>query len=111
MPFYNPTGDSAFVTVVDFKDITTWRSNVAEELAANPFLVNGDHLLFTGYIEEPDDKSCIHHNFYELNNELLCIDRNSGQVLWQDWVGGAHIVMDENRVAYVPATSDFAPPA
>jgi outer membrane protein assembly factor BamB len=110
MPFYNPTGDSDFVPVINFKGVTTWRYNWTEELAANPFLVSGDHLLFAGYVQEPDDESPIHHDFYESNNELLCIDINSGQILWQDWIGGAHIVMGENHVVYVPATSDFVPP-
>ncbi len=108
MPFYKPTGDSDFVHVIDFKGVTTWRYNWTEELAANPFLVNGDRLLFAGYVREPD-QSGIRNHFYELNTELLSIDMNSGQVLWQDWVGSPNLVMDENSVVYVPATRNFVP--
>lgn len=107
-PFYNPTGDSDFVPVINFKGLITRRYNWTEEWAANPFLVNGDRLLFAGYVQKPDGSST-HHDFYELNTELLSIDINSGQVLWQDWIGTPDLVIGENQVVYVPATRDFVP--
>jgi outer membrane protein assembly factor BamB len=107
-PFYNPTGASAFVPVINFKGIITWRYNWEQELTPNPFVIDGDHLLFAGHVQEPDRSE--NNVFSRLNSELLCININSGQVLWQDWIGNPNLIIDENHILYVPSTRDFVPP-
>lgn len=106
--FYNPIGDSAFVPVINFKGIITWRESWMKDPTHSPFLIDGNRLLFAGYMQEPDKSK--HNNFRELNSELLCIDINSGQVLWQDWIGMPDLLMDEGHILYVPTTRDFVPP-
>ncbi len=106
-PFYSPTGDSAFVPVINFKDITTWRYNHFKELEPLPFLIDDDRLLFAGQLQEPDP--LILDQFRLLNSELLCIDINSGEVLWQDWIGNPNLILDENHILYTPSTRDFVP--
>jgi outer membrane protein assembly factor BamB len=116
-PFYSPIDNQAFVPIISFKNLTTWRGNSDNLQATIPFLINGEKLYFSGYIENSlKGSSPADTRWRESNVELLCLELSTGKIIWQDWIGDARLATDGQQLYatvtwsaryYEPQSDDF----
>lgn len=103
-PFYSPVDNQAFVPMISFKNLTTWRGNTDDLKATIPFLINGEKLYFSGYLENSlKGSSPADTSWRESNVELVCVEILTGKVVWQDWIGSARLATDRQQL-YAPVT-------